>query len=63
MVCLALFEKDPSEGASEVFVKDGVDDWVESWIHVAEPEGDGKGRIRYLAPIASRNQDVEEEEG
>jgi len=56
-------EQDAPEGASEVLVEDGIDGRIEGRVHVAQPEGDGEGRLRDVAVAATcRHQDVQEEE-
>lgn len=56
-------EQDPPKRAAEILVEDGVNDWIEGRVHVAEPEGGGEGLVRYVAPGANRCQDIKEEEG
>lgn len=57
------FEEDASESAPEVLVENGVDDWVQRGVHVAQPEDEGEGARRDDTRLTDRYQDIEEEEG
>jgi len=54
-----------SEGASKVWVEDGVDDWVEETIHVAEPgdeADDGRRDGSTTARAAERSEGGDDKE-
>lgn len=55
-------EQDAAKRSTKVLVEDGVDGWIESRVHVAEPECDRKERVGNLARRTCRHENVKEEE-
>lgn len=43
-------EQNPPKRSAEVLIEDGVNDGVESRVHITEPKSGGKCSVRYLAP-------------
>lgn len=55
-------EQDATKRSTKVLVEDGVDGWIESGVHVAEPKCDRKEGVWNLARRTRRHENVKEEE-
>jgi len=58
----AATKNDTPESSSEIFVEDGVNNRIQSWVDVAKPEGKGEPPRLDVAAFAQRCQQVKEEE-